>query len=86
VATDCPRKVDGLDVTEVDDGLVVFHEPTDTVHHLNPTAAVVLELCDGSRTTTDIAALLAQAYGLPDPPLEEADRCVRFLAEQGLIG
>lgn len=80
-----PKVVEGLDVTEVDDGLVVFSEPSDTVHHLNHTAAVVLELCDGSRTTAEIAALLARAFGLPEPPLREAEVCVRSLFRQGLI-
>jgi hypothetical protein len=83
--TSRPRRVSGLDINELDDGLIVFRESTDSVHHLNHTAAFVLELCDGSRTSSDIAALLAEAYGLAEPPVAEAEDCVRSLSEQGLI-
>jgi hypothetical protein len=81
-----PRMVDGLDVNELDDGMIIFRESTDSVHHLNHTAAFVLQLCDGSRTATDIAALLAEAWQLPEPPLAETEECLRSLAHQELIG
>jgi hypothetical protein len=84
-ASSRPRRVPGLDVNELDDGLIVFRESRDSVHHLNHTAAFVLELCDGSRTSTDIAALLAEAYELPEPPIAEAEDCIRSLSEQGLV-
>lgn len=80
-----PKVVPGLDVNELDDGMIIFRESTDTVHHLNHTAAFVLQLCDGSRTASDIAQLLAEAYGLPAPPLAEAEECIGSLAQQGLI-
>jgi hypothetical protein len=80
-----PRRAAGLDVNELDDGLIVFREAADTVHHLNHTAAFVLELCDGSRTSTDIAALLGEAYGLPELPVAQAEECIRSLSDQGLI-
>jgi hypothetical protein len=81
-----PKMVDGLDVNELDDGMIIFRESTDSVHHLNHTAAFVLQLCDGSRTATDIAALLAEAWSLPEPPLVETEDCLRSLAQQELIG
>jgi PqqD family protein of HPr-rel-A system len=80
-----PRMVPGLELNELDDGLIVFSQQTDTVHHLNHTAAVVLELCDGSRTVDEIAAVLAEAFGLPEPPRQQAGECLRSLADQGLI-
>jgi hypothetical protein len=80
-----PRRVAGLDVNDLDDGMIIFRESTDAVHHLNHTAAFVLELCDGTRTATDIAGLLAEAFGLPEPPVGEAEECLRSLSEQGLI-
>jgi hypothetical protein len=80
-----PRRVAGLDVNDLDDGLIIFRESTDEVHHLNHTAAFVLELCDGSRTSADIAAVLAEAYGLAEPPVAEAEEALRSLRDQGLI-
>jgi hypothetical protein len=80
-----PKRVADLDVNDLDDGLIIFRESTDSVHHLNHSAAFVLELCDGSRTSADIAAVLAEAYGLSEPPVAEAEDALRSLAEQGLI-
>jgi hypothetical protein len=80
-----PKIVEGLDLNELDDGMVIFCESTDTVHHLNHTAAVVLQLCDGTRDAEAIAAFVSAAFGLADPPLEETVDCLKTLARQGLV-
>ncbi len=77
--------VEGLDVNETDDGVVVYHEATDRVHHLNRTAALILHLCDGSRDATTIAAFLAASFALEDPPVEETRACLKELAAEGLV-
>ena len=48
---------------EVDDGFVVFDASTDRVHYLNPTATVVFSLCDGTRTTEEVAELVQLGVG-----------------------
>lgn len=80
-----PKIVEGLDLNELDDGIVIFSESTDTVHHLNHTAAVVLQLCDGTHDADAIAAFVAAAFGLTDPPLEETMDCLDALSRQGLV-
>ena len=80
-----PRKSEGLDVNEVDDGLIVYDESTDRVHHLNPTAAVILELCDGTRTASDIAGAVAETFGLDEAPDAETTLCLEELVAQGLV-
>src|SRR5437762_3878064 len=40
--------IDGLDVNEVKDGLIVYEPDRDRVHYLNGTAAVVFLFCDGT--------------------------------------
>jgi hypothetical protein len=80
-----PRRVAGLEAHEVDDGLVVYQPATDRVHYLNPTAAVVFELCTGEHTDADIEGLVGEAWGLPDPPRDEVRRCLAQLRVEGVI-
>jgi hypothetical protein len=80
-----PRKVESLEVNEADDGLVVYDPERDHVHHLNPSAAVIFDLCDGSRSVEEIALVLADVYGLDTPPVTEARGGVDELAARGLI-
>jgi hypothetical protein len=85
VASDRPSVVDGLDVNEATDGLIVYQPNRDRVHYLNETAAAVFTLCDGSQDTADIAALLANAYGLDEAPSHEVEECLAQLRNEGLV-
>lgn len=85
MSTQNPIRSDGLEVEEAEDGLVVFDPRTDTVHHLNPTAAVIFDLCDGSRDAEQIAVLLGEVYELAAPPRADALGGLGELAERGLI-
>ena len=76
---------EGLDLTETDDGLIVYHGSTDRVHHLNPTAAVVLTLCDGTRTIEEIAGAVAETFGLTAVPEHETRACIDGLVREDLI-
>jgi hypothetical protein len=80
-----PQMVDSLDLNELDDGMVVFAGTSDTVHHLNHTAAIVLQLCDGTRDADQIAAALQNLFHLVQPPLAETVECLKALTVQGLI-
>ena len=82
---DRPAKAPGLVDGEVVDGMMVLQEQADRVHHLNPSAAVIFELCDGERTVEQIAAEVGELYGLPAVPLEETQACVAQLQEEGLV-
>lgn len=80
-----PITAKGLDAHESEDGLVVYAEATDTVHHLNKTAAVIFGLCDGTRDAEAIAAELATLFELDEPPLDEAVACLADLVARGLV-
>ena len=80
-----PRRVDALEINEAEDGLVIYDPALDMVHHLNPSAAVVFDLCDGTRDPKSIAEVLGDAYELHTPPLDEALAALRDLAERQLI-
>ena len=80
-----PRAADGLDVTEAEDGLVVYVEETETVHHLNKTAAVIFGLCDGTLDGQAIADELGTLFSLETTPLTETLDCLAELERNGLI-
>jgi PqqD family protein of HPr-rel-A system len=56
------------DVLELDmgDGLILYNHDSSLVHHLNPSAALVWQLCDGRASVTQLATEISQEYGLGD--------------------
>jgi PqqD family protein of HPr-rel-A system len=58
-----PRK--SLEVLELDmgDGVILYNHAADLVHHLNPSAAIVWQICDGEATIEHLAAEIAGEYG-----------------------
>jgi hypothetical protein len=80
-----PKMCAGLDINETDDGLIVYQESTDRVHHLNQTAAVVFQLCDGSHELEEIAESVGKLFDLSEPPALEVEACLENLAREGLI-
>ncbi len=80
-----PEPAGGLDVHEVDDGFVVFDASTDRVHYLNPTATVVFSLCNGTRTTDEIADLVRSAWDLDVAPVDDVVACVAQLRAEGVL-
>lgn len=83
--TDRPRHAQILDITEVDDGLVVFEPTTRRVHHLNVTATLVFELCNGENDVADITAIVRTAFGLAESPDDEVATLLASLRAEGLI-
>ncbi len=80
------RKTEGLEIHVVGDQCVVYDTAADRIHYLNPTAALVLEFCDGDRSPAEIAALVQEAYGLTATPLDEVSRCLASLKEMAIVG
>lgn len=75
----------GLELTPVDDGLVVAVPATGAVHHLNGTAAAVYALADGTLTAAGIAEAFAEELGLEEPPLEPVADAVAQLVRAGIV-
>lgn len=80
-----PTQLTGLDITETDDGLVVFQPVTRRVHHLNVTAALVFELCTGDNSEEQIVGLLQQAFSLDTAPTDEVATVISSLRVEQLI-
>jgi hypothetical protein len=82
---DRPAAVQGLDVNEVKDGLIVYDHVTDRVHYLNATAAIVFTMCDGQHDVSAIASFVAEAFELDDAPVADIDKCISSLVNEGLL-
>ena len=83
--SDYPKQTAGLEIDQVEDGFIIYHPARDTVHFLNPSAVVILELCNGKHEVGEIAAIVRKAYGLQDTPEREIlDTLIKFLNE-GLV-
>ena len=80
-----PRRAEALEVNEAEDGLVVYDPAHDMVHHLNPSAAMIFDLCDGTRDVEAIAHILAEAYQLAAPPRDDTVAGLSDLAERKLV-
>jgi hypothetical protein len=76
---------EGLEPSEVDDGCVIYDEGNARILFLNPTAAAVLELCDGKSDLGSIASTLQSAFDLPEAPLSDIAVCLETLLSQGLV-
>lgn len=74
-----PRVRDDLEMIEIDGEIVVYDPGTRSLHHLNPTATVVLSQLDGSATVKEVARDLAAAYQVP---ADEMQRQIRVLIRQ----
>ena len=80
-----PVRAEGLEVHEVADGLVVYQAQPECVHHLNNTAAIVFELCDGKNTVPEISEQLAAAFGPACVPAGVTERCIADLWSKGVV-
>ena len=63
-------RASGIEVHETDDGLIVFNATTDKVHHLNPTAGVLFELCTEPKTSAQLAQEMVDLFSLDEEPAE----------------
>lgn len=57
-----PTPAPGFQVQTIDDEVVLLHPVRNTILHLNPTGALVWQLCNGVRTVEEIVLLLGETY------------------------
>lgn len=70
-------------LSPVEDGYVAYDPVEDRLHQLNPVAALLTELCDGTRSVEDITAL-AEPF-LPPGETQAVARWVAQATEVGLL-
>ena len=83
--TGYPMRADDLDISLSEDGCIICRPGQDRLHFLNPTAVLILEFCNGARSTEAIAVLLQEAYNLPAPPVEDVRDVLQQLLAEGLL-
>jgi coenzyme PQQ synthesis protein D (PqqD) len=81
-----PRARAELAVAEIDGEAVVYDEALHRLHHLNHTAALVFELCDGRTTIVEMAEEIGDAF---ETDAREVEGLIRpllgQLREHGLV-
>jgi hypothetical protein len=81
-----PKARADLAVYSFGDELIAYDPTTGNVHHMNPLAALVFQLCDGSATVKETAVELADAINVPLEQVEpEVRAIVRQQRKQGLF-
>ena len=80
-----PKRVDGLDISQAEEGYIVYQPDKDRVHFLNHTAILILELCNGESSPDEIAELVKTAYGLPEAPRREVEDALEKMKAEGLF-
>lgn len=70
-------------LSPVENGYVAYDTSSDRLHELNPIAALIAELCDGSRSIDDIRSIVQPL--VPEGRADEIDRWIRDGFEAGLL-
>jgi predicted TPR repeat methyltransferase len=73
----------GILVSPVEDGYIAYDAAADRLHHLAPIAALLSELCDGTRTLEQLQEIVAPL--LPSQDSSEIDRWVQDAAQSGFL-
>ena len=60
--SDIFKSTDGIEVTEVPDGFVIYDETGELVHYLNPAAAIAFIASDGTRSVAEVHELIRDLY------------------------
>ncbi len=79
------RRRSGLDISELPDGYMVTDAKTGRVHYLNPVAAIIFELSDGTQSVAAVAQLLKREFSLDEAPEAQVTSCLSTLLAQELI-
>jgi hypothetical protein len=81
-----PRLSPGLEMRDVGDEVLVYDHRNDKVHVFNRTAGHVLRLCDGARSTQEIANALRAAYsGVSQTVDDDVSLLLTRLAQEQLL-
>jgi len=70
-------------ISPVESGYVAYDPVSDQLHELNPLAALIAELCDGTRTVDEIRELVGPL--LPEGQAGEIDRWIEEAAKAGVL-
>ncbi|HEY3382787.1 MAG TPA: PqqD family protein [Vicinamibacterales bacterium] len=79
-----PQRVKDYRIEQLDDELLLYHPGRTTTLYCNDTAALIWQLCDGTRTVDEIVDLLTEQY--PEEPVaEDVGLTLEAFEEHGAI-
>src|SRR5215813_13808531 len=70
-------------LSPVESGYVAYDPINDRLHQLNPFAALLAELCDGTRSVDDIRGVVAPL--MPEDKVSEVDRWIEDAVKAGFL-
>jgi hypothetical protein len=79
------RRALGLELHEIDDGVIIYQQDPPRVHHLNHTAALVFALSTGEVEIDEIVGHLQRGYGLESAPVAEVNACIERLCKERVL-
>ena len=82
-----PRTRDDVVFRRLGEEFAILDPSGQVVHVLNPSAAAVWVLCDGSRSVEEIATEVREAFGLGDDVdlRPDVDEALTAFADKGLL-
>jgi len=80
-----PQTIEGLEITESDEGYAIYDPTNEKVHFLNGTGIIILELCNGQNTVENIIELISKTFNLSLMPREEIIAYIENLDKEGLL-
>ena len=81
-----PEQRSDLVFREIEGEFVVYSPSSDCSALLNPTAAMVLELCDGSLKPNEIAAKISESFSMAEAEvLPDVEAALRTLSENEFL-
>src|SRR5262245_21617880 len=80
-----PLRAPDVSIAAVPGGYVLRDLTHKKLHHLNATAALAIELADGTRSVEEIAELIARAWNVAPAPVEAVADVLTRLGEDGAV-
>ncbi len=81
-----PRRRADIIAREMEDEILLYDPQQNSTHLLNPTAAAIWELCDGTRTPEEMAEEIVRVLPADRPTiLSDVKRIIREFSENGLL-
>jgi Coenzyme PQQ synthesis protein D (PqqD) len=81
-----PQQVSGVETEIVGKEVLLYHPGATRAVYLNPTAALIWGLCDGSRPVREIVRVIGESYPEAGKGLaEEVQATLKQLRENGVL-
>ena len=81
-----PRIRDDVAIVEIDGEAVLYEPRRIMLYHLNVTAAIIYQVCDGTGTVQQLAVDIAESFGVPLEQVEpEVHAIVHMFDEIGIL-